>query len=78
MKFDGKCPKCNGTEIVADAKAVDQGNYRVDMQVSTTQYPNALIFKNERISTVSAYVCLKCGFVEYWADDPKALIEDAF
>ena len=76
MKFSGRCPKCEGTELIADAKAVDKGdgNGRHDLEISTIQYPDALIFRGERRTTLSAWVCLKCGFVEYYADDPKALL----
>jgi predicted nucleic-acid-binding Zn-ribbon protein len=77
MKRSGVCLKCEGTEIVT-AKAIDQGhnNSRRQMEVSTFEHPNAWVFKGERSTTLSAYVCLRCGFIEYYADDPTALVRE--
>jgi predicted nucleic-acid-binding Zn-ribbon protein len=76
MKQTGKCPKCGCTEIVADAKAVDfgHGNVQHDMSVATFRRPQALIFKDERMTTVSAWVCASCGYIEFYADSPRAIV----
>jgi predicted nucleic-acid-binding Zn-ribbon protein len=76
MKQTGKCPKCGCTEIVADAKAVDRGdcNTEYDMAVATFGKPRALIFKDKRMTTVSAWVCASCGYVEFYADSPRAIV----
>lgn len=75
MKQSGKCPKCESTEIIADAKAVDrsEGHWRREFTVATFQNPEAFVFKGEQTSTVSAWVCGRCGFVELYADEPNTL-----
>lgn len=76
MKQSGECPKCASPNVVADAKAQDRSHYGAiqDLSVGTFRNPDAKIFKEHRQSTVSAWVCLACGFIEFYADDPKALV----
>lgn len=76
MKKTGICPKCQGTKIIANAKAVDrgEGNAQYEMLIATFRKPNALIFKEKQETTVSAWVCADCGYVEFYADFPSALI----
>ena len=76
MKRSGKCPKCESTNVIADARAEDRGHYNTDqeMSVSTFRRPDALIFKETRTSKVSAWVCGACGFIEFYADEPKTLM----
>ena len=75
MKRTGKCPKCGSLDIIADAKAIDraQGNSARDMAVATFGNPDAFIFKDKTETTVSAWVCVECGLVEYYADYPSVL-----
>jgi len=35
--------------------------------------PQALIFKGQVRTTVSAWVCASCGFIELYADNPESL-----
>jgi predicted nucleic-acid-binding Zn-ribbon protein len=74
MKRTGKCPKCGCTDIIADAKAVDRdsGDFQPDM-VATFRKPEALVFKEKQETTVSAWVCAGCGYIEYYADHPAAI-----
>ena len=75
MKRTGKCPKCASTDIVTDAAAIDHGhgNYPMEMSVATYRNPKALIFKGQQQTTVSAWVCATCGYVELYADAPGTL-----
>jgi predicted nucleic-acid-binding Zn-ribbon protein len=75
MKRSGKCPKCGSTEIVADAKAIDRGhgNAQLEMSVATFRKPEALLFKEKQVSTVSAWVCTECGYIEFYADSPQTI-----
>lgn len=72
MKQSGKCPKCGGREIIADAVAVDRGHYDTQRDLSLATYgkPNALIFRDKRETSISAWVCAQCGYVEFYADAP--------
>ncbi len=75
MRRTGKCPKCGATDIVADAKAIDRGHSNVqrEMSVATFRLPQAFIFKGKQETTVSAWVCAGCGYIEFYADQPATL-----
>ncbi len=75
MKRTNRCPKCGGNEIIADAKAIDRGHANVqnELTIATFGRPEALLFKDERTSAVSAWVCARCGYVELYADSPSSL-----
>lgn len=75
MKRSGKCPKCLSTNVIADARVRDRGHYNSvsDMSISTFRNPDAKVFKDTRISDVSAWVCGACGYIELYADEPKTL-----
>jgi predicted nucleic-acid-binding Zn-ribbon protein len=76
MKKTGKCPKCESTNIIVDAKAVDHGHGHSEFDMEVAQYgnPGALFFKDKHSSSVSAWVCADCGYVEYYADTPKKIV----
>ena len=75
MKQTGKCPKCQCADIIADAKAIDRahGNLQKEMTVATFRKPEAIIFKQQQETIVSAWVCTACGYVEFYADKPSQL-----
>lgn len=75
MKQTKRCPKCNSTDIIADAKAIDRGesNSEGELSVATFRTPEAWIFRGKLKTTVSAWVCCGCGYVEFYADDPRAI-----
>lgn len=75
MKQTGKCPKCGGADIAVDAKAIDRGDSNVqrEMSVATFRQPQAFIFKGKQETTVSAWVCIDCGYIEFYADSPEVL-----
>ena len=74
MKSSGLCPKC-GSKDITNAKAVDRAhsNWEKTLCVATFGKPDALLFKDQRIAYLSAWVCRSCGFVEFYADDPGIL-----
>jgi predicted nucleic-acid-binding Zn-ribbon protein len=75
MKRTGKCPKCECTNIIADAKVIDRahGNLQQEMSIATFRNPGALFFKEKQETTVSAWVCSSCGYVEFYADHPSTI-----
>jgi predicted nucleic-acid-binding Zn-ribbon protein len=75
MKKTGKCSKCGSTEIIPDAKVIDRGDYSIqhEMSVVTFLRPEAFIFKDKQETTVSAWVCAGCGFIELYADFPNTI-----
>jgi predicted nucleic-acid-binding Zn-ribbon protein len=72
MKRTGTCPKCNSTDVVADAKVIDRvhNNQQLDMSIATFRNPEAIFFTGQQETKVSAWVCAGCGFVEFYADNP--------
>jgi predicted nucleic-acid-binding Zn-ribbon protein len=74
MKKTGTCPKCGGEDVIADVKVVDRGEYghAFEMTLARAHRPGALV-GGDKPSTVSAWVCASCGFVEYYADQPALL-----
>jgi predicted nucleic-acid-binding Zn-ribbon protein len=80
MKHTNKCPKCGSSDVIADAKAIDRSPNRnefrpdaPDLTVATFRKPDAVLFKGQQNTTLSAWVCAECGFVEFYADSPKTL-----
>ena len=74
MKRNRKCPKGGSTDIIADAKAIDRNeSFDNELTVATFRKPNAILFKGQQESTLSAWVCADCGYVEFYANSPRAL-----
>ena len=48
-------------------------NTQQELTVATYRNPQALIFKGQMSSTVSAWVCAECGYLEFYADAPEKL-----
>jgi predicted nucleic-acid-binding Zn-ribbon protein len=73
MKKTGQCPKCGGHDVIR-AQAVDRDrSSSQDATVATYDNPDALIFRGRRESAITAYVCMGCGYLEYYADSPYSL-----
>ena len=79
MKRSGKCPKCNSTQIVAGAIAVDHidGINSHASQVAFEANPQAWLLRGRVSTPIAAWVCGECGYIEYYADDPRDLLDAA-
>jgi len=75
MKITGQCPKCGSTEIIANAKPIDRGHKDWEKAFTLATYgnPTALVFTDKHTSTVGAWVCVQCGYVEFYANSPSSL-----
>ena len=75
MKLTNKCPKCGSRDVIADAKAMDRTSHssEKELSVATFQKPDALLFKDKATTTLSAWVCADCGYVEFYADAPQRI-----
>jgi predicted nucleic-acid-binding Zn-ribbon protein len=75
MKRTSKCPKCGSSDIIVDAKVIDRAhlNIEAELTVATFRKPEAALFKGQLNTTLSAWVCAGCGFVEFYADSPKSI-----
>ena len=73
-----KCAKCGSGTVAQRAMAVDRTDAgELDLQVRVDAKPSAFILKKSACSKLHAFVCGSCGYVEFYADDPKTLY-DAF
>ena len=75
MKATNKCPKCSSCDIIKDAKAIDRSDSGVEMELSVATFskPEAFLFKGKLLTTLSAWVCVDCGYVEFYADSPWSI-----
>ena len=75
MNRPTQCAKCGSGDVIADAKVIDRAhlNMQSDLSVATDRRPEALLFKGQVTTTVSAWVCAVCGFVELYADNPQSI-----
>ncbi|MCX6902787.1 MAG: hypothetical protein NTW03_04795 [Verrucomicrobia bacterium] len=72
MKRTNQCPKCGSSDIIAHAKAVVRAFVgETELLVATFRKPQAALFKGELCTTLSAWVCADCGYVEFYSDAPK-------
>lgn len=72
MKRTNTCPKCDSSDVITDAKAID----RVDngaLSVPTFRKPDAAVFSGQLTTTLSACVCADCGYLELYADCLKSI-----
>lgn len=77
MKNSGKCPKCSGTIIIPKTSILDRAYLSPDQRMRLMVYkdPDASFDKEPVFSTVSAWICAECGFIELHADRPEVLKE---
>jgi predicted nucleic-acid-binding Zn-ribbon protein len=75
MKRTNQCPKCSSRDVIADAKALDRCEdlRESEFTVATYRNPEALLFKGRQSTTLSAWVCADCGYVEFYADSPRSI-----
>jgi predicted nucleic-acid-binding Zn-ribbon protein len=75
MKHTNKCPKCGSSDVIADAKAIDRSHNAAEMELSVATFrkPEAFLFKGQMTTTLSAWVCAGCGYVEFYADSPTSI-----
>lgn len=69
------CPRCGSDSIIPDVRVLDRGdgNARAPQEVGVVKRPEAMLFKDEIRTPVTARVCADCGAVELTATDPDTL-----
>jgi predicted nucleic-acid-binding Zn-ribbon protein len=77
MKATGKCPKCSSTRLIPKATVIDHGDHMSEqpLKVATYKNPDSFFKKKELNTTVYAWVCRDCGFLELYASYPEDLIQ---
>ena len=78
MQRVDKCSKCGSSAVVQRAMVADRNqNTENDLKLRVDAEPSAIVFKKAARSALHAFVCGSCGYVEFYADNPKELY-DAF
>jgi hypothetical protein len=69
------CLECGSEKIVPDVMVLDRAEKysSLDFRVAIDAKPDAFIFKERNYSNVKANVCADCGFIAFYATDPKLL-----
>jgi hypothetical protein len=62
----------NSSHVIRRATFSYQSN-QTEFTVATFRNPDANLFKGQQSTTVSAWVCAECGFVECYANMPKSI-----
>lgn len=78
MKKTGKCPKCESTNIIPEAKIIAQEAMDAAIPIFTlkarvVRHPHAMIFEKPEHTVLKAWICGNCGYTEIYADDPQRL-----
>ena len=74
MKATNQCPKCNSCQIIKNATPIDlSGAGTGKLSVATYSKPKAFLFKGQLTTTLSAWICADCGYVEFYADSPQSI-----
>ncbi len=74
MSSAAKCTRCGHSELIPQARVVcktESGD--VDIKIRVDGNPRALLLKHAAHATLRATVCAKCGYTEFYADDPRSL-----
>jgi len=78
MKQSHHCPKCHSSDIIGNVRPLDRtDNGTHTTQLATYRNPDAFIFRGAQKTPILAWVCGECGFVEFYAENAKALKIDA-
>jgi predicted nucleic-acid-binding Zn-ribbon protein len=70
MKQTGRCPKCAGVDIVQGTGAEDEWSEEQEFLAS---FRSAAKKTKEKDAGLTAWVCCGCGFVEWYALQPRRL-----
>ncbi len=76
-----KCAKCGSEASIDGVRILDRygaaGQLSGDLSAAAYKDPAALFFKGEVATQIVGRVCGDCGYVEFYATDPGALLEVA-
>lgn len=68
------CPKCGGTMAVAHPRKADQLDLiRAETAMDRATPAARRAYKNVEGTTVFALACTTCGYIEWYARDPRVL-----
>ena len=74
MRQNNRCPKCQSSDIITNVRPLDETrNWERTIRLECYRNPERVLFKGAQSTTLTACVCAGCGYVEFYAEDPKAL-----
>lgn len=74
---EGKCPKCGSQDVIPNVFVQDRGHHNrgdQNLKAVVQESPDAWLFKGEVQTSLKAWVCGACGFTEFYAKNPAALL----
>lgn len=71
------CLECGSEKIIKNAHVFDRGDgdSKHSFEVYIDESPEAFIFKDRNYDSIRAEICGDCGFVHFFANNPKFLYE---
>ncbi|MBI3270369.1 MAG: hypothetical protein HYZ53_15275 [Planctomycetes bacterium] len=72
MKRTSRCVKCGGTQVFHAPEVMDRGEGNVALPLSIKR-SGALLGRD--LGQIEAYVCLACGYAEFYVLAPSELAE---
>ncbi len=68
-----RCPKCNGEMLKGEFSSV--ANFGVTREPHFVATYGWMQVKYDRATPIDTYMCLKCGFIEFYARSPLAALD---
>jgi len=75
MNKPARCAKCGGSPVIEEARVVVQGEGEMDVKLRVDAHPDAKLFKHASRTPLKAFICVNCGYTEFYAKDPASLAE---
>jgi predicted nucleic-acid-binding Zn-ribbon protein len=80
MRKSGICPKCSNNQLLHVGAVPDTGHYNeirtMQLAVVLTGYGLLGGEKLDRAGQLTAVVCRKCGYTEFYVLDPETITPD--
>jgi predicted nucleic-acid-binding Zn-ribbon protein len=70
------CAKCGSSQMISGVRVVcnvEGGDQNIKLRVDA--HPDAMVFKQAQRAVLAAAVCGKCGYTEFYVEEPGALYE---
>jgi len=74
MNTKDQCAKCGHPELIPGVRVICkvEGSDQ-DVQLRFDCDPHAVFFKRAQRSVLTACICARCGFTEFFVNDPASL-----
>jgi len=70
------CSKCSSDKIIPNAQVFDQGQFSDGhLKAIVSANPQAILFKENKLTPLKAQICGECGHTEFVVEDPQTLYQ---